>query len=180
MDWREECRRVHLDGMGTLVQNGRVPFILRVYNSEGVAHSPDLVLPNGVDDVMRELLCTKVYTMFRITALPAALIQSDSWAVNGKKFAAHFGLAASLSPEKYEEEYCRVLNEQFEGTAENLPPDIRSEVIFTYIKGPLVQPVCFMTPYSKDTKGAFKFQETQVMNGGSSALLPDWWNTTIN
>lgn len=180
MDWQEECRRVHIEGMGNLVQDGRIPFLLRVYNAAGAQLHHDLILPNGVDDTIRELLRTKVYTMFRATALPAALIQSDSWAVDGRKFAARFGLNEMLSPEEYEEEYSRVMNDQFDGTAENLPQELRKETIFTYIKGPMIPPVCFMTPYSKDTNGALEFQETTMVAGGSSSLLPDWWDETIN
>jgi hypothetical protein len=180
MDWREECRRVHIEGMGQLVQDGRIPFRLKVYNSLGVNHPPDLVLKDGVDDSVRELLRTHVFAMFHSVALPAALYQSDTWQVDGQKITTYFGLSETLSFEEYEKEYIRILNEKFEGTAANLPPELMTEGIYTGIKGPQIMPVSFITPYVRDKDGALEFKDTKEVEGGISNLLPDWWETPVN
>jgi len=163
-----------------LAQNGRIPFLLKLYDSSGVNLGRDLVLQNGVDDAIRELLRTDVFAMFRQAVLPAALIQSDTWQVDGRKFAVHFGLSAALSPEEYEKEYTRILKEKFEGTAANLPQEMMTEGLWTHVKGPKILPVSFITPYSKDKDGALEFQDTLEMAGGSNSLLPDWWKTVVN
>ena len=112
--------------------------------------------------------------------MPAALYQSDTWQVDGSKFAAYFGLSATLSFEKYEEEYIRILDEKFEGTAANLPQELCVEGLFTGIKGPRIMPVNFVTPYSRDKDGVLEFKDTREVEGAFSNLLPDWWETTVN
>lgn len=129
---------------------------------------------------MRELLRTHVSAMFHSVALPAALYQSNTWQVDGSKFAAYFGLSATLSFEKYEEEYIRILDEKFEGTAANLPQELWVEGLFTGIKGPRIMPVSFVTPYSRDKDGVLEFKDTREVENAVSSLLPDWWKTTVN
>jgi hypothetical protein len=180
MDWREECRRVHIDGMATLAQDGRIPFRLKAYNASGVSHRSDLVFQNGIDDSIRELLRTNVTTFLHAIALPAALFQSDTWQVDGQKITTYFGLSETLSFEEYEKEYIRILNEKFEGTAANLPPELMTEGIYTGIKGPQIMPVSFITPYVRDKDGALEFKDTKEVEGGISNLLPDWWETPVN
>jgi len=166
MDWKEECRRVHIAGMATLALDGRIPFLLKVYDASGVSHKSDLVLENGVDDSIRELLRASAAVMFHKIALPAALIQSDTWQVDGHKFAAFFGLSETLPLDEYEKEYIRILNEKFKGTAANLPPELMTEGIATCIKGPKIMPVSFITPYSRDKDGALEFKDTMELGGG--------------
>jgi len=138
------------------------------------------VLQNGVDEPIRELLRTNVTALFRRVMLPAVLIQSDTWQVDGSKFATFFGLSETISFEEYEKEYIRILNEKFEGTAANLPQELMTEGIVTSIKGPKIMPISFLTPYERDKEGALEFKETKEIEGASISLLPDWWNVPVN
>lgn len=180
MDWREECRKVHTEGLNKLARDGRLPFLLRPYSDAGVHFYRDLILQNGIGDPEREKLRTITVELFRRTALPAALIQSDTYQVDARKFSTHFGLSAELSPEEYQEEYLRILDEKFKGTAENLPQELWTDGIITCIKGPKILPINFITSYHKDEDGALEFEDTDELAGAVINLLPDWWETTIN
>lgn len=180
MDWREECRRVHAEGLNKLAKDGYLPFLLRPYNGSETHILKDMILRNGVDDYVREKLRTVVVEFFRRFSLPAVLIQSDTYQVDGYKFRQYFGLPENLPPDRFQEEYGRILDEKFEGTAEKLPQELWIDGIITCIKGPMVLPISFATSYHKDNDGALKFDETNELEGGYVNLLPDWWEASIN
>ena len=180
MDWKEECRRVHLEGMNALAREGRMPFRFRVYNADGVAADPDLVVPEGVDDKVRDFFCTKVFPLFQRFQAPAGLMQMDTWQVDANKFAVHFGLSMPCDSAEFVKEYFRILNEKFNGTAANLPPELMIEGMITTIKGPKIMPVSFITQYSRKEDGTLEFRDTKELEEDLNTLLPDWWETVVN
>jgi hypothetical protein len=180
MNWKEECRRVHLEGMNALAREGSMPFRFRVYNADGVAADPDLVVPEGVDGKVYDFLRTKVFLLFQHFQAPAALMQMDTWQVNGNKFAVHFGLSMPCDSAEYKKEYSRILNEKFKGTAANLPPELITEGMITTIKGPKIMPVSFITQYSRKEDDTLEFRDIKELEKDLNPLLPDWWETVIN
>jgi hypothetical protein len=180
MDWREECRRVHDEGLQKLVQDGCIPFRLRPYNNAGKSPLHDLIFEDGIGDGGRQALKSIAILTFSKIHLPAALIQSDAMMVDMPKFIKYFGLSSDLSPFAVQDEYSRILAERFDGTAENLPQELWTDIIFTYIKGPQIMATGFQTAYQKDAEGRVKFKLTGEVPEALSNILPDWWENTIN
>lgn len=77
MDWREECRRVHWEGLATLKREGRLGFMLRPYEDKGERVRRDLICEDGLSDGHREVLRTVVAAIFRRFPPPAVLTQAD-------------------------------------------------------------------------------------------------------
>jgi hypothetical protein len=179
MDWQAECRRIHDEGLLKLNRDGCLPFLLRLYDDNGRALGEDLILQDGLDDITRKRLLVYVLEMFPKIHLPAALVQSDTRAVNGVKFRKYFGLPAVMPHEEFQKIYGRILTERFDGTAANLPQEVWNDMLFTTLKGPQILPINYSTFYTKDATGQIKAVDTVGMTELANYFLPDWWNTTI-
>ena len=180
MDWREICLKIHNEGLEKLSKSGSIPFLLRPYSYDGTPILEDLVFSTGVNDATRTILRTMVPYTFSKIHLQAALMQSDARAVDGRKFAAYFGISKGISVEEYKKEYTRILHEKFEDTVANLPSELWADILITCIKGPLVMPISFVTYYKKSAEGKIEAEPVKEETQFALDMLPDWWEDTIN
>ncbi len=182
MDWQEVVREAHREGMEARArqpfENGGIPFRLRPYATPE-HHGRDLELEGGVSDLTRHELL-RVVVVFRKVKMPAALIQSDARQANMSDIAVLFGMQAGLGIEEMGREYLRILKDRFDGTMENLPPEVWKDTIITAIKGPRVLPFAICTPYHVGERGEVVYEETIERSGGVWGMLPDWWEETVN
>ena len=180
MNWHDECTKVHNEGLASLLRHGRIPFLLRPYDELGGHPLPDMISTDGIDDFMRWVLRTKAVAVFRRWELCAALMQSDTMQVDGHKFAQHFGLSRTLSPEEYQQEYLRILDKDFAGSVANMPRDLWQDAIATSIKGPKIPVIFLRTIYHKDTAGKVVLEDTERYSHGFMNIIPDWWEPVKN
>jgi hypothetical protein len=184
MDWNEECRRVHREGLEARAkmpyENAGLPFRLRPYDETGEHPDKDLVFQQGVDDARRALLRILVVPVFRKVGTPAVLVQADARIGKMPEIAGHFGWPADLGFEEYEKRYSRILKEQYDGTIANMPPHLWVDAIFTTIKGPKIIPFIISTPYHAGEHGEVVYEEAMETSGVVSPLLPDWWESPVN
>jgi hypothetical protein len=183
MDWQEEVSQMHQLGLEARAklpyENAGIPFRLRPYKLPG-EHAADFILENGIGDEERAALQAYILPTFRKYKVPAVLIQSDARQVQMMEFFQHFGLPDDMGYEEAQNEYTRILEEQFDGTMENLPRHLWKDTIFTSLKGPKVLPITLSTAYSAGEDGSILFEDTITMYSGEWGLLPDWWEQTVN
>lgn len=182
MDLHEECRRIHRAGVEERSQmpyaNSGIPFRILPYD-ETQGHRQILEMAEGVDDRARFLIRNLVVGLFRAERLYAAILQSDTRMADMHKFVEHFGLSYEMGAERIQEEYYRILTEQFGGWMENLPRHLWYDAIATTVKGPKVPALLVRSRYHGDEQDRVVWDESQEVTGVISEILPDWWESTV-
>jgi len=170
---------VHWEGLATLKRDRHLSFLLRPYENKGERHRRDLVLKDGLSDDARAMLRTVVAATFRMFPPAAVLTQADGMELRSENFCVYFGIQAALAPEKFYEEYNRILNERFDGTMANLPAQLWCETVVTAIKGPKTEPTLIHTVYRRTPDGEIELGATEERYTAFESVLPDWWEETV-
>lgn len=183
MDWKEQCRKVHREGLDARAkmpyENARIPFRLRPYGESG-RYANELIFEEGIDDLRRMLLRKMALPLFRKFNVAAVLIQSDARMAKMPEIISHFGWPEDLSYQEYADRYSQVLSEQFDGTTANLPRGLWTDAIFTIVKGPRTISFGMSTAYAAGERNNVVYGATTECPGMISEILPDWWESTVN
>jgi hypothetical protein len=178
MNWESECERWHQTAMKKLKHAGRCPFRLRMYVKTGC--ELDWSDPDGLTDEGRVRL-RMLSELFRSVSPIAVLISSDSWQAGGA-FFKHYGLEG-LPTEEAQRRYSEILEKEYRGTLAEVPDALKTEAVFTVVKGPQVVTAHRFTFYRREAcrTGGDKIMVVEGESPGYMVtnLIPDWWEVTV-
>jgi hypothetical protein len=182
MKWDEVCRKVHDAGLTERIKMGLayhsgIPVRLRMFD-EACKQVSMWESKSGLDEQAR--IDLRLLMGLMPTLNPTAVaFQTDTWMCRSKEFAERFDLN-DLPPEKFMDEYSRILNEKYEGHLANVPADLRSDAIVTMLKGPQIKQISLFTLYHNENDGVVMEETQSAGEAMHMSVMPDWWPVTIN
>jgi hypothetical protein len=178
LNWNNECERWHQTMLKKLKQTGRCPFRLRVYSKLGVV---DWVSLDGLSDEGRARL-RAMNGRFREVPPEAVLAQSDAWLASSA-FFKHHGIDHDMPFEERRKRYLDILGREYKGSLQHVPPSLKSEGVFTVVKGPQFMAAHRLTFYDREMgrDGGWKIHlgKTEKESHWGGDLVPDWWETVV-
>jgi hypothetical protein len=176
MDWGAACRRWHNNALDDLKQHGATPFMLRIYPYQ-TDNCAVWVEDEGLSPAARARLRV-INEGLRAQNPAAVLASSDMWQAS-TKFFNHHGIQDLPFKERCKR-YLEILNREYGGWLANVPADLKSEAVFTCIKGPRFMPVNLSTFYHRE-QDKIILDDSPDLSKWSSVItiVPDWWESVI-
>jgi hypothetical protein len=172
MNWDMECERWHQTAMKKLRQTGRTPFRLRIYRP-GVI---DWLCEDGLTPEGRMRL-HHLNAAFRLAPPDAVLLSSDSWQA-GEAFFKHYGID-NLPYKEKQKRYSEILDREYKGTLANVPDALKTEGVFTIVKGPGFMEAHRITFYRHEAGRTVIGRKFTEEGRFVSELVPDWWEQVV-